>query len=87
MLKASAKLTAATAFLTLAALGAFALPTDGARLAGASLSKPTGIEQVQYWRRSRCFRQCIAGKRFRSCQNDVQGNKENCCSERCRPRW
>jgi hypothetical protein len=86
MFKASAKLTAATAFLTLAALGAFALPADGTRLAGPSLGAPTGIEQVQ-WRSSRCFRLCIAGKRFRSCQNDMQGNKENCCSQRCRPRW
>lgn len=87
MLKASAKLTAATALLTFAALGAVALPTDGARLAGPGLSPSTGIEQVQYWGSGRCFRQCIAGRRYRSCQNDPQGNKENCCSQRCRPRW
>ncbi len=87
MLKATAKVTAATAFLALTALGAFALPGGAARLPGASLGEPTGVEQAQYWRRGRCFRQCIAGRRFRSCQRDAQGNKENCCSERCRPRW
>jgi hypothetical protein len=86
MLKTSVKLTAASALLAFAALGAaFALPTDGARQAGASLAGPTGIEQVQYRRSARCFRQCLAGRRYRSCQNDAQG-KENCCSQRCRRR-
>jgi len=85
MLKVSGKLAAAAAFLTLASLGALALPGDGARIAGPNLGAPTGIEQVQ-WRGSRCFRLCIAGKRYRSCQNDPQGNKENCCAQRCRPR-
>jgi hypothetical protein len=87
MLKSSVKFIAAAALLAFAALGAaLALPTDGARQAAASLAAPTGIEQVQYRRSARCFRQCLAGKRFRSCQNDTQGNKENCCSQRCRRR-
>lgn len=86
MLRTSVKLTAFTALLAFAAVGAFALPSDGARLAGPSLAAPSGIEEVSY-RSSRCFRQCIAGRRHRACQNDVQGNKENCCAQRCRRRW
>jgi hypothetical protein len=87
MLRTSVKLTAATALLTFAALGAaFALPSDGARLAGPSLAAPSGLEEVSY-RSSRCFRQCVAGRRHRSCQSDAQGNKENCCAQRCRRRW
>jgi hypothetical protein len=83
MLDTTAKLTAATAFLALTALGAFALPSGAMRPAGTSLDAPSGIEQAS-WRRGRCFRQCIAGRRFRSCQRTE--NKENCCSDRCRPR-
>ena len=88
MLKTTVKLSAVTAFLALTALGAFALPSGATRLPASGLDAHEGIiEQAQYWRRGRCFRQCIAGKRFRSCQRDPQGNKENCCSDRCRPRW
>jgi len=86
MMRASALLTGAAAVLAVGVLSANALPTDGARLAGPHIGPSAAVEHVQY-SSGRCFRQCIAGRRHRSCQIDVQGNKENCCAQRCRRRW
>ena len=80
MLRVSVSLAAGALLLTFGSFSARALPTDGLRVGHASESL---VETVQST--SRCFRRCIAGKRYRSCQRDADG-KEACCSRRCSPR-
>jgi hypothetical protein len=41
------------------------------------------LNLVQYGDGGRCFNTCIAGKIFRRCQIDYEGERENCCNRVC----
>lgn len=78
MLKVSGLIAAAAVLLSIGSMGARALPTDAARLSGPAI----GVELVQY-RSARCFNLCMAGRVYRRCGKEPEGQMAGCCSSRC----
>jgi len=67
--------------LSLGAVGASAAPRSD-WVVGRPVTADLGL--VQYGDDGgRCFNTCIAGRIFRRCQVNSEGEKENCCNLAC----